>query len=303
MTKSYLVGIADGTQYILKVSPPLPANPSTDHWNPTSLPEVAALSKLVNDQTSVPIPKILVLDTSCTLLKYPYLLLARPHGISLSTARERGKMTERQMLLLELRIGQSLKELHERVQNDWFGLPSQQKDELYSWQEAFTWQLESLLFEAQSLGVDIPFQDVRRYLSKAIGSFLFDDCEVPSLVSLTADEESILVRNESSLKETDEVEITSFTDLSHAIWGDPLLETLFVNPSTALVEGYGGTLVIFERQKTKRLWYTIFLALIVIVQTKRYPDMWLEKDAVAKIEWAKETLNKCILDLKDAPCY
>lgn len=304
LTKSYVVTLADDTSYILKVSSPLASIPSTDYYMPNSLSEESTLSKVIAEQTDIPIPKVLALDTTCTLIPYPYLLLSDPPGIPLATARDSGKLTPRQMLLLDLRVGSYLKQLHERVQNDWFGLPSQEKDELYSWQEAFTWQLEALLSEAHNLDVELPFEEVRRYLSRAIGSFLFDDCEVPSLVSFTGDDNSVFIDYDlESPPETDEIEITSFSILSHAIWGDPLLETLFMDPSPALLEGYGGPLVIFPRQKTKRIWYTLFLALMVLVQTRRYPARWPESDWNTKIEWAKNAVEKCISELKDAPCY
>ena len=303
LIKAYVVTLSDGTSYILKVSRPN-TDSSDSHYTPNSLSEEAALSKLVNAHTDIPIPKVLALDITTTLIPYPYLLLSCPPGVPLATAYEQDKLSERQKLLLDLRIGRYLKVLHDRVQNDWFGLPSQEKDELYSWQEAFTWQLELLLSDAQKLGVELPYEDLRRYLSRAIGSFLFDDCEVPSLITLTEDDHSIFINyNPSSPTESDDIEVTSFAIGSHAIWGDPLLEALFMDPSPGLLEGYDGPLIIFPRQKTKRTWYTLFLALMVIVQTKHYPETWPEKDWNSKIVWAKDALNQCISQLKDAPCY
>ena len=145
---------------------------------------------------------------------------------------------------------------------------------------------------------------MRRCLSRAIGFFLFDDCEVPSLVSFTGDEHSIFVDFDLETGalggEDAEVRITSFASLGHALWGDPLLETLFLEPSAAFVEGYGGPLVVFARQKTKRLWYTLFLALVVLVQAKR---AGLGEGDHEKVKWAYETAEKSVVALKDAPCY
>ena len=71
------------------------------------------------------------------------------------------------------------------------------------------------------------------------------------------------------------------------------------------MEGYtgsgGGPLVTFRRQKTKRVWYTLFLALTVL-------DGYLSSsDGQAvpedKKKWAEETIAECTEILKTAPCY
>ena len=91
--------------------------------------------------------------------------------------------------------------------------------------------------------------------------------------------------------------VTALLPPACALYGDPLLETMFFDPDAAFVEGYGGPLVLFARQKTKRLWYTLFLALVVLVQAKR---LGMEGE---KVEWAREMAGKCAVALKDAPCY
>jgi len=272
-------------------------------YAPNSLPAEYAFLQLLATQTSIPQPIAHALDTTLTLLPYPYLLLALPRGQTLSSLRVSGKLSPRQTLLLDLRAGAYLKQLHE-IQNDWFGLPAQEAEGLYSWQEAFTSLLEALLEEAQERQVQIPYHDVRQYLSRAIGSFLFDDCEVPSLISFAGDEDDILVYLDDANGEEDEPLITSFLSFSHALWGDPLMETTFLDPSGALVEGYGGSPIVFARQKTKRMWYTVFLALMVLVQAQRDEETIVAAPIQeSKVEWAKRTLDQCIRDLKDAPTY
>ncbi|KAI0083875.1 hypothetical protein BDY19DRAFT_987768 [Irpex rosettiformis] len=293
-TRTFSVHIKDG-------SPPQPTPPPTYATN-TLTTEAHLISMLVK-QTSVPHTAVLKLDVSRKLVPYHYLLLSSPSGVSL--AQTKATLTERQKALVDLRLGMYYKQVHLEVQNDWFGLPSQEKDELYNWQEAFTYLLESLLHEAKELqvDVDIPFTDVRKYLSRAIGSFLFDDCEVPSLVSFTGDDDSIFI---AVGEHEEDVKITSLIPVSHAIWGDPLLESVFINdPSPAFLEGYGGNPILFRRQRTKRLWYTLFLALVVVVQTKKgwvSMALHLQSDET-KVAWARETIGICIEKLKDAPCY
>ncbi|KAI0367288.1 hypothetical protein BV20DRAFT_568870 [Pilatotrama ljubarskyi] len=301
-TKAYTVKLDDGTQYILKAT--LPASAASTPYAPNTLATEQALLNLLSSQTDIPHPTVHTLDTSHDIVPYPYLLLSHPRGVPLSAARASGKLSPRQAALLDLRTGAYLKQLHERVQNDWFGLPSQEKEELYSWQEAFTPLLEGLLEEAHGAGVELPYEDLRRYLSRAIGFFLFDDCQVPSLISFTGDEDATFVDFDPDTGapggEDEEVAVTSFASFSHALWGDPLLETMLLKPSEAFVEGYGGPVIIFGRQKTKRLWYTVFLSLIVLLQAEREGEAENENE---RVKWAAEMLRKSVAALKDAPCY
>ena len=303
-TRTFIARVDDGASYILKTALPPSTASASASYQPNSLETEHALLKLITSQSDVPAPTIIAFDPSASLVPYQYLLLTHPGGIPLSLVRASGKLSPRQGALLDLRLGSYLKQLHERVQNDWFGLPSQAKDELYSWQEAFTLLLETILEEAREAGVALPYEDVRRYLSRAIGFFLFDDCEVPSLVSFAGDEHSTFVDFDLSKDAPDpeeqEARVTSFASVGHALWGDPLLETMFLEPSAAFVEGYGGPLIVFARQKTKRLWYTLFLALVVLVQAKR---LGLGKADHEKARWAEDIAEKCVAGLKDAPCY
>ncbi|KAI0828516.1 hypothetical protein BC628DRAFT_1417522 [Trametes gibbosa] len=299
-TKAYTVTLNDGTAYILKATPSISA--AAVSYVPNPLPTEHALLCLLSSQTDIPNPGVNTLDTSQVVVPYPYMILSRPRGVPLSVARTSGKLSPRQNALLDLRSGAHLKELHERVQNDWFGLPTQEKDELYSWQEAFTPMLENLLESAHTAGIILPYEDLRKLLSRAIAFFLFDDCEVPSLVSFTGDEHTTFVDFDPETGapggEDAEVAITSFMPVSHALWGDPLLETMLLNPSDAFVEGYGGPLIVFGRQKTKRLWYNVFLSLMVLLQARE-----IGMDEHEKVKWAEQTLQKSVEALKDAPCY
>ncbi|KAH9918078.1 uncharacterized protein B0H18DRAFT_1032493 [Fomitopsis serialis] len=296
-TQTYHITLSDETRYTLRVSPP--PVPARESYAPNTLTHEHALLQHLSSNTSLPMPKAYALDTSLTILQFPYFLLSRPRGIPLSHARARGLLSERQALLLDLRLGALLHEQHD-VQNDWFGTPAQEREGLYSWQEAFTLLLETLIEDAVGLGISLAYEQLRKPLGRAIGSFLFDDCEVPSLVSFAGDEETIIV---DVREDGDEVPVTSFLTVSHALWGDPLLEVLFMDPSKALEEGYGGSLIVFRRQKTKRLWYTVFLALMVLVQAKREEQAGVRRVENDKVEWARRTVDQCIEELQNAPTY
>ena len=89
------------------------------------------------------------------------------------------------------------------------------------------------------LELKIPFEEIRRYLSRAIGFFLFDDVEVPSLIDFTLSNDDVFISLPSA-STADEPHVISLPIPTHALWADPMLETLFMppGPSRALLEAY-----------------------------------------------------------------
>jgi hypothetical protein len=226
---------------------------------------------------------------------------------------------------VDLMLGKFLGELHSQCQNEWFGLVRAEGEggddgtdsTRFSWQETFSVLFETVLFDIETGGgqesVDIPFRQIRLYYTRAIGSFLFDDVQVPSLVWFTGFEDDIYV-SPTQLMAMNPVGLAAILpNVSHALWGDPLLETFFMGEkSEAFMEAYkesgGEELIYLPRHKTKRLWYTLFLALIVLRErgskdssVMRNGDLPVPSgfDAV----WAKRTIVECTESLKDAPCY
>lgn len=312
-TKTFIIHLCSNKSCVLKVSPPTPE--VYQPYTPNSLASERTLLDHLSSKTDIPHPTVHAYDDTRTDLPYPYLLLSNPGGISLAKAKQTGHLTERQLLFLELKLGRELAKVHELVQMDWFGLPKQEKDEIYSWQEAFTGLLESLLEEvsdsfaaSKSDGETLPLEEIRGYLSRAIGFFLFDDCEVPSLVAFLGDESTVFIDfNPENPTRDEDIKITSLVPTAHALWGDPLLETMFMNPSKAFLEGYGKKLVLFPRQRTKRIWYDLFLALVILVQVQRSQSEEYQGTRsewrVEKERWARELLYKSVKALKNAPCY
>jgi len=197
-------------------------------------------------------------------------------------------MTEQQLVIAELKLGAMLHILHE-VQNDWFGPPKMEADALISWQEAFVLMLEDALDAAGKTELKLDISGLRALLSRAIGAFVFDDVEVPSLLWFTGSEEDVYV----SAGEDPEI-VLALVGMEYALWGDPLLEHLFTSPSPALLEGYETPLISYPRQQTKRLWYTLYSALVVLLDSV---------NEQGRKGWALEAMSQAAEKLKHAPCY
>ncbi|KAG6888087.1 hypothetical protein C0995_010790 [Termitomyces sp. Mi166 len=295
------------------------------------LPLVAKLLTMIRSKTAVPIRES-TLDTSQSTVPFHYLLsppspFPSTSIVSLPAARASGLLSKKAEVSIDLLLGAFLGQLHSGVQNDWYGQPTLENspspptDTGYSWQETFTGLFESLLDQVEkdeaAYGVSLPYADIRLCFSRAIGSFLFDDVEVPSLVWFTGSEDDIYITSQSSSTASEPGTIAAILpNIAHAIWGDPLLEAFMMGPedkvaqgegpSAAFMEGYkgggGGPVLVFARQKTKRIWYSVFLALVVLTKygpTREGEGLWITK----KRQWAREALGKVVPALKDAPCY
>ncbi|KAH9072837.1 hypothetical protein EDB83DRAFT_2516600 [Lactarius deliciosus] len=198
---------------------------------------------------------------------------------------------------LDLRFGVALRTLH-NLQSEWCGPPTLEKEGLYSWQEAFTLLLEETLSAAESTGLvsTVDLTALRGYLARAIGAFLFDDVEVPSLVAPTIGAESVFITDVDGEPQL----ALLLPSLAHVLYGDPLLERAFSPseaPSRALLEGYGAPPpIVFARQRTKRMWYDLYLGLVVLLGARKVGED-------QNTNWAVKLVEQSRISLKDAPCY
>ncbi|KAJ2933106.1 hypothetical protein H1R20_g3986, partial [Candolleomyces eurysporus] len=285
--------------------------------SPNTLAVIHTLLALIRDKTSIPISDS-ILDTSHDIIPFDFLLspptpFSSSDIITLREAKAQGLLDAKHQALIDLQIGQLLAQLHTNVQNDWYGRPALKGEEpsepSYSWQETFTLLFDTLLSRVKEKGYDLPqYSDIQTHMSRAIAFSVFDDVEVPSLVWFTGSDADIYLSLPTSPSTKTPGIVAILPSMPYTLWGDPLLETFFLQLESckAVLEGYtgsgGGPLVSFPRQKTKRVWYTLFLALTVL-------DGYLSSSSDAqeipedKKKWAEETIAECTEILKTAPCY
>lgn len=295
------------------------------------------------------------------LLRVPDSPQTHP-SMSLTSIRE--KLSPGQLTSIELRLGTYLRALH-GITNDQFGVPKDkpaqehpsvlpsltalfaasqtgedgkgyEEDMMpYNWQDTFVLQLEELLEyvcsnsrthdAAPPDSMDFDVDELRRSLTRAIGSFLFEDVELPRLIWVTGNEEDVILSltpgkggkqssdgNGTASEESTEADIAYILPtFGHALWGDPLMETWFLppGPTTVMKEGYfggeGGTLITFPRHETKRVWYTVYLALVVLAEgmSQGGEGKTTQKADRETTRWARSILPECVEILKNAPCY
>lgn len=248
----------------------------------------------------LPFPVPVALNTD---VPRPYILARLPVPLTPSVplrqlAAVRDSLPPEGAASLDLRFGVALRTLHS-LQSEWCGPPTLEKEGLYSWQEAFTLLVEETLSAAaESTGLisAVDLTALRSYLARAIGAFLFDDVEVPSLVALTTGVESVFITDVDGEPQL----ALLLPSLAHVLYGDPLLERAFSPseaPSRALLEGYGAPPpIVFARQRTKRMWYDLYLGLVVLLGARRVGE---DKDT----SWAVQLVEQSKISLKNAPCY
>lgn len=220
----------------------------------TSPDATKSILSQIAQRSDVPVPRVLASDTTKSLVDFDYLLLPHPSPAALPT-RTLAAHEERA-------FGQQLRKIH-AIDNDWFGVPGEPSD-VINWEEAFTLLLEALLdkTETDELWRTVKIERIRGALSQAIGFFLFDDVEAPSLVWLTGDELSAM-----EVEENGESKLT-FLGFAHAVWGDPRMEHVFMDEIKSIQEGYDENLFLLPRQRIKWVWYGLFYALLIVAESE-----------------------------------
>lgn len=245
----------------------------------TSPDATKSILSQIAERSDVPVPRVLVSDMTKTVVDFDYLLLPHPSPAALpmrTLAASEGRT-----------FGQQLRKIH-AIDNGWFGVPGE-PSEVISWEESFTLLLEALLDKAEGdeLWNTVKIEHIRGALAQAIGFFLFDDVEVPSLVWLTGDELSAIEVEE------DGVSKLTFLGFSYAVWGDPRMEHVFMDEIKDIREGYDKDLFLLPRQRIKGVWYSLFYALLIVT----------ESEDMQRVERARLKVKECVNRLQLAECF
>lgn len=86
------------------------------------------------------------------------------------------------------------------------------------------------------------------------------EVESPSLVHWDLWDPNIFVDPESG-------RITGLIDFERAMWADPLIEGNFMQPSPALMEGYGHPVTQPAEATARRYLYDLYLSLIMVIES------------------------------------
>ena len=204
-----LVYLSNGSQLVLKLNP----SPSTDllRHERYSLETEASVLTLLTD-SPLPVPRALRYDRKGTRLDSPFLLTTHRPGISYADALPYLTRTERRETELQLR---SLTSPISRQTSPTFGpvaLVAANRG-FFSWREAFSSMVESVLMDGEDRVVNLPYIEIREAVS--VWGKALDEVRQARLVVMG------LGRPENVLIDRRTNDVTGLLDFGQAVWGDP----------------------------------------------------------------------------------
>ncbi|MEV6041629.1 aminoglycoside phosphotransferase family protein [Nonomuraea sp. NPDC052116] len=256
----YRIRLRDGRQVVLKIAPPGDVAVLTREQN-MMRNELAAMA-LVRDRTGVPVPRVDHADLSRELIDADYFFMEYVDADNFGLAAADGRLTAEVVTAAGRQLGALNRELNSIV-GPHFG-PLEGPGSA-TWREAFTTMIEDTLTDGAHVQVDIgwDYDEIRAVLAK--NASVLDAVTEPRFIEVDLWTKNSMIRDG---------QIVSILDHERAVYGDPLMEAgltgidlpVFGDP-TDFMQGYGlGELS--EAQRVRRRLYSLYLAVIMIVETK-----------------------------------
>lgn len=256
---AYRIGLRDGRQVVLKIAPPPGVSVMTYEHNLMAT-EVAAL-ELVQASTDVPVPAVDHFDQACDLCDAPWFFMPFIDADNFGILAEEGNLTPEQADSLNEQLGAANSELNTIV-GPHFGRLSGPGSP--SWREAFGGMIADVLADGERGGLDLgwDYALVRAVIADHLP--LLDAVTEPRFVEWDLWNGNTMVRDGR---------IVAIIDHERAFYGDPLIEAGFTaldlpafgDPS-AFIRGYGRATLTEDERRRRRL-YTLYLVLIMIIET------------------------------------
>lgn len=224
----YFLLLEDGTEAVLKVSPPREAECMTSEEN-MLLAEIRALEK-VNSVGGFPVPTILARDESL----YPeYFFMTRLYGRRYSEAIP--ELSTQETEGIRFQIGQISARLHQ-IEGEYFGFEGCPQLRSDSWKELMLKLFDAQFGDGRRIGFQLSFitpDSLRALIWKHAD--VFDDVKKPVLTHGDLWDGNVMVKGGN---------VSGIFDFERACWADGLMENGFANygrPEKSFLCGYGKT--------------------------------------------------------------
>ncbi|KAF3927303.1 hypothetical protein ABW21_db0201158 [Orbilia brochopaga] len=257
----YLITLDDDSQLLLRLAPPADVR-VLQHDRDVLAADVEVLELIRENAPEVPVPDVVLHESGNATLPgtqpISFLLTTHVPGVPLDVARQQQQQLPNEVLaLLDYELGRHTRQIS-RITSSRFGLASSGK-RYSTWRAAFLSMFESLLRDAEDLFVSVPYEVLRWHVGRL--SAALDEVTVPQLVccGLSDPQTSVLV---------DEVtgRLNGLVNFERAVWGDPLMEASFREPSCAFLSGYGGSPLSGPHARARILLYTLYHYLGAVVE-------------------------------------
>jgi len=221
---------------------------------------------------NIPVPTILASDTSKEKYPFDYFFMSFMEGKTWRTSRKAVK-ENRDKLMHEL--GRYNAVVHS-IQGEYFGyIKEAPRFRHKTWDKAFIGMIEDILNDGKHLGCKLPYDQILMTV-KEYRDVLAEVLE-PTLVIYDMWAGNIFI-SENNVNTS----ITGFIDFERAFWGDPLADftsatMIFddVEQEREFIKGYEEQqqrpLSIGKSERIRMNLYKLYLALIIHIETYRYP--------------------------------
>ncbi len=270
---AYKVSINDQS-IILKIAPPKYTDIMTHEKN-IMFSEVDAMN-MVSKVTSVPVPKILCYDDSCTIIDRQYFFMEMLEGKSFSSSKV--EMTEEQQNSINFDIGKYTKMLNQ-IEGDQFGYYCQDEKQGNNWYEVFKSMILDTYFDAERKNIIIPIEKESIVIMLEKDKSYFEAVKTPKFVHWDIWPGNVFIDNGN---------ITGIIDFERCMWADVLMEIGFRTCwyEKAFFDGYGIE-KLTEAEERRAKWYDVYLFLISILECD-----YRQYDNRGAYEWGCDMLLK-----------
>ena len=271
----------ENRQTVLKVGPPAEAEILSYEKN-LLCAEVETM-RLVCEKPGIPVPHICFDDFSRNCLPYDYYFMEFIEGTPWNKIRN--KLSEDQNNAIEYQLGRITAKIHQFTHTV-FGYYAFGR-EFENWTDAFCWMCELLFADATCYDIDLELTEGEFFEKFNEHRGIFAEVMQPKLVHWDLWAGNIFIRFDD-----DAPTIAGIVDFERALWGDPLMESYAgrLGGISHYIDGYGEDIFATQSQRLRRIFYNIYLDLIMIIEDG--PRQYDDKSSVA---WARERLQR---DLK-----
>jgi len=257
---AYRIRLQDGELVVLKIAPPADVPVLTREVG-MMRNELEAM-RLVTASTTVPIPRIDHVDLSHEIVDADLFFMEFVDADNFGFAAAAGRLAPEVVAAGNRELGSLNREINQIVGPHFGPLLGEGSR---TWREAFTSMIDDTLTDGAHVGVDIGWghDDIRAVLLENANSL--DEVTEPRLIEVDLWSKNSMIRDGR---------IVAVLDHERALFGDPLMEAgltgidmpSFGDPTDFMVGFRIDTLT--EMQRTRRRLYSLYLALIMIVETK-----------------------------------
>ncbi|HEU0183334.1 MAG TPA: aminoglycoside phosphotransferase family protein, partial [Agromyces mariniharenae] len=274
---AYRLRLRDGAEVVLKVAPP-PDIVVMTYERAMMRNELTAIA-LVQEHTTVPVPRVDFADTSGELIDAAWFVMPYVDADNMGILAEHGELTPLDEAMYGEQLGAANRELNSIVGSHFGPLRG---PGFPSWRAAFTAMIEDVLQDGERADVDlgVEYDLIRQVISRDADAL--DGVTEPRFVEWDLWSSNVMIRDGR---------IAAIIDHERAFFGDPLIEAGFTGTDlpafgdpTAFLRGYSRGPLTEEEQRRRRL-YTLYLVLIMIIETR-----YRGHQDTRQFDWARERL-------------